>query len=385
MRILHVNPFFFPYAGGIERRILGLAKELQRKGHDLHVLTGQLPGTPLAEVYEGIPVTRLPSKIYNVYNPPYIRSTGVAEAIGRIAPDVIDFHYRWAPTYTKGVRAATENVPVVFTFHNTFAEGSGFWGMVSWMNDTRFKRFLAKCHTVVCVSEFVRRQLLESGMPADNIRLVYNGIDPTPDEELARLRRAVAPGEPPYCVFVGRIVGIKGIDVLIEAASKTDAQVRFKIIGRGPQLEKLQALAAKRGVAKRFDFLGYVEEAKKREWIAGACAMTHPARFEASAVILYEALDLGCPVISTQTGGTPEIVGDAGVLVPPDDPLGLASAIDRVMGDEGARERMAMAARERSALFAWPTIAQQMERVYQGAAAAGRTRAPAPGFLRSAP
>lgn len=372
VRILHVNPFFFPYAGGIERRILGLAKELQRKGHDLHVLTGQLPGTPLAEVYQGIPVTRLPSKTYNVYNPPYIRSTGVAEAIRRIAPDVIDFHYRWAPTYTKGVRAAAGSVPVVFTFHNTFAEGSGFWGMISWLNDTRFKRFLAKCHTVVCVSEYVRHQLLEAGMPADNIRLVYNGIDPTPDEELARLRRAVSPDEPPYCVFVGRIVRIKGLDVLIEAASKTDSQVRFKIIGRGPQLEKLQALAAKRGVAKRFDFLGYLDEAKKREWIAGACAMTHPARFEASAVILYEALNLGCPVISTQTGGTPEIVGEAGVLVPLDDPQALAAATDRVMSDEDGRRRMAADARERSRMFAWSAIGAQMERIYESAAASSR-------------
>ncbi len=369
MRILHVNPFFFPYAGGIERRILGLAKELQRADHDMHVLTGQLPGTRTAEVFEGISVTRLPSKTYNVYNPPYIRSFGVEDAIRRLRPDVIDFHYRWAPTYTRALKAVAGEVPVVFTFHNTFAEGSGFWGAVSWLNDTRFKGFLRRCRTVVCVSEFVRDQLLAAGVPADKTRVVYNGVDPTSDDELARLRRQASASDPPYCVFVGRVVRIKGVDVLIDAAAQMESPVRFKVVGKGPALDDLKKRAARKGVASRFDFMGYIDEARKRELIAGAAAMTHPARFEASAVILYEALDLGCPVIATRTGGNAEIVGEAGEFVALDDPHALASAIDRLMANKARRDAMAAAARERSSLFAWRAIAEQMEEVYEHAAA----------------
>lgn len=369
MRILHVNPFFFPYAGGIERRILGLCKQLQVRGHDVHVLTGQLPDTHAAEVFEGIPVTRLPSKTYNVYNPPYIRSFGVEEAVRKLKPDVVDFHYRWAPTYTRAMRRVARDTPVVFTYHNTFAEGSGFWGAVSWVNDTRFLSFVRRCRKVVCVSDYVRQQLLAHNIRPDHTRLVYNGVDRTSDDELARLR-ADGPGdEVPYCIFVGRLVGIKGVDVLIDAATQTEASVRFKIVGKGPALDDLKERARRKGVAERFDFLGYIEEGEKRRLIARAQAMTHPARFEASAVILYEALDLGCPVITTNTGGSPEIVGEAGDLVALDAPHDLAGAIDRLMADKPRRDALAAKARERSVMFTWPTIAAQMEEVYEGAAA----------------
>ena len=371
MRILHVNPFFFPYAGGIERRILGLCKQLQARGHEVQVLTGQLAGTHAAEVFEGIPVARLPSKTYDVYNPPYIRSFGVEEAVRRFKPDVVDFHYRWAPTYTRAMRKVARDTPVVFTFHNTFAEGSGFWGAVSWVNDKRFLSFMRQCRKVACVSACVRDQIVRAGFPADKTRVVYNGVDPTSDEELARLRAGGPADEPPYCVFVGRLVGIKGLDVLIDAAAESEALVRFKIIGKGPKLEELKARAERKGVASRFDFLGYVEEPEKRALIARAAAMTHPARFEASAVILYEALDLGCPVITTKTGGSPEIVGDAGDLVALDSPHELAGAIDLMMANKARRDELAARARERSALFTWPTIADQMEEVYEGAVASG--------------
>ncbi len=367
MRILHVNPFFFPYAGGIERRIFGLCKQLQARGHDVQVLTGQLPGTTTAEVHDGIPVTRLPSKIYNVYNPPYIRSFGVEDAIRKLKPDVIDFHYRWAPTYTRALRRVAKDTPVVFTFHNTFAEGTGFWGAISWVNDKRFLSFLRKCKAVVCVSDYVRRQLLENGITADHTRLVYNGIDATSDEELTRLRLQGPADEAPYCIFVGRLVGIKGIDVLVDAAAQSEVNVRFKVVGQGPKMDEWKEQAQTKGVAGRFDFLGYIDEAQKRALIARAQVMTHPARFEASAVILYEALDLGCPVIATNTGGSPEIVGGAGDFVAVDDPHALAGAIDRMIDNKERRGELAAKARERSLQFTWPTIAAQMEEVYQAA------------------
>ena len=371
MRILHVNPFFFPYAGGIERRIFGLCTQLQARGHTVHVLTSHLPETPLEAVHDGVPVTRLPSKIYHVYNPPYVRSFGVEEAVRRLKPDVIDFHYRWAPTYTRPMRRIARDTPVVFTFHNTFAEGSGFWGALSWLNDTRFLSFLRTCKAVVCVSDYVRSQLLENGIAPEHARLVYNGIDPTSDGELARLRSEGSPDEPPYCIFVGRLVAIKGVDVLIDAAAQTEANVRFKVVGQGPKMDELKGRARAKGVAARFDFLGYLDEGKKRALIARAQVMTHPARFEASAVTLYEALDLGCPVIATETGGSPEIVGDAGEFVAVDDPRALAGAIDRMMSNRERRDALSAKARERSLRFTWPRIAEQMEEVYERAAAAG--------------
>jgi len=369
VRILHVNPLFFPYAGGTERRILGISKELIGRGHELHVVTAQLKGTHVAEVFEGVQVHRLPSRIYDVYNPPYISSKGVAEAIARVRPDVIDFHYRWAPSYTRGVRHAFGKVPVVFTYHNTFGEGSGLFGALSRMNDSRFNAFLERCQVTVCVSDFVRRQLIRVGLPEEQLRVVPNGIDLASEEELARLRAATPAEEPPYCVFVGRIVGLKGLDVLIDAAAMTSSPVRFKVVGSGPKLKRLKGRAQRRGVAGRFDFFGYVDDERKRQLIAGAAAMTHPARFEAFGLTLLEALELGCPVIASDTGGIPEIITEGGVLVPPGDAKAMAAAVDGLMGSAPRRAELGQAARERARRYAWPVVAREMEAVYEAAAA----------------
>ncbi|HEX9709316.1 MAG TPA: glycosyltransferase family 4 protein [Candidatus Thermoplasmatota archaeon] len=375
MRILHLNPYFFPYRGGIERRIWGLSKELVKSGHELVVLTSQLPDTAPEEKVDGILVRRLESKFYDIanYNPPFLTTKGIAEAIRDIEPDVIDFHYRWAPDYTRSVRKVRRDIPVAFTFHNTFGEGEGLEGRISYLSDSIFKWFLRQCDLVICVSDFIRRDLERRRIPPGKLRVSHNGIDPTPEAEIARLR-AAAPAGAPYAVFVGRLVRTKGLSVLVEAAREVRQPLRFVICGQGPEAEGLAGQAADFGVADRFDFRGFTGEAAKRELLAGARLLVHPATFESFGIAVLEALDLACPVVATAVGGLPEVVGDAGVLVRPGDPKALAAAVDLVAGGGAERDRLARAARAQAAKFAWPKLAAQVEQIYLEAAR-GRARA----------
>ncbi len=369
MRILHLNPYFYPYRGGIERRIWGLSKELAKGGHELVVLTSLLPDTEPEETLDGILVRRLESRFYDIanYNPPFLTTKGVAEAIRDIEPDVIDFHYRWAPDYTRSVRKVRRDIPVVFTFHNAFGEGEGLEGRISYLSDSIFKGFLRQCDLVICISEFIRRDLDHRRIPTEKLRVVYNGIDPTPDHELARLR-AAAPRDNPYAVFVGRLVRTKGLSVLVEAARDVRAPLKFVICGQGPEAESLAAQAERAGVADRFEFRGYMDEAAKRELVAGAQMLVHPATFESFGVSVLEALDLACPVVATSVGGIPEVVGQAGLLVRPGDPTALARAVDRIAGDPAELERLAPLARAQAHKFAWPALASQVEQLYVEAA-----------------
>lgn len=369
MRVLHLNPYFFPYRGGIERRIWGLSKELVKRGHEVFVLTSLLPDTKPEETVDGVRVRRLESKFYDIanYNPPFLTTKGIAEAIRDIAPDVIDFHYRWAPDYTRSVKKVRKDIPVVFTFHNTFGEGEGLEGRISYLSDSIFKYFLRQCDLVVCVSDFIRRDLKGRGIKEEKLRVVYNGIDLTPDAEVARLR--ALPGRPaaPYAVFAGRLVRTKGLNMLVEAVSRLKHPLNFKICGEGPELESLKDEASDFGVADRFDFLGYTEEAVKRQLIAQADLMVHPATFESFGIILLEAIDLGCPIVSTSVGGVPEVVGDAGVLVTPGSPEELTLAIDALMADPARREAMSRQGRAHAGRFAWSALAPEVERAYASA------------------
>lgn len=369
MRVLHLNPYFFPYRGGIERRIWGLSKELVKRGHEVYVLTSLLPDTKPEETVDGVRVRRLESKFYDIanYNPPFLTTKGIAEAIRDIAPDVIDFHYRWAPDYTRSVKKVRKDIPVVFTFHNTFGEGEGLEGRISYLSDSIFKYFLRQCDLVVCVSDFIRRDLKGRGIKEEKLRVVFNGIDLTPDDEVARLR--AMPGRPkaPYAVFAGRLVRTKGLNMLVETASRLKHPLNFKICGEGPELESLKDEARDFGVADRFEFLGYTDEAVKRQLIAQADLMVHPATFESFGIILLEAIDLGCPIVSTSVGGVPEVVGDAGVLVTPGSPEELTQAIDALMADPARREAMSKEGRAHAGRFAWSALAPDVERAYTAA------------------
>src|SRR6267143_1987116 len=356
MRILHLNPYFFPYNGGIERIIWGTSKELLKKGHEMHVLTSQLPGTLAEEKVDGIHVRRLESKFYDLanYNPPFLSTKGLEEAIRDISPDVIDFYYRWAPDYTRSAKKVRKDIPVVFTFANTFGEGEGLEGRISYISDSIFKYFVRQCDLIICISEFIRHDLKSRKIAPEKLRMVYPGIDPTPDAELKRLRAAQGRPQGPYAVFTGRIVRTKGLNVLIETIRDIKAPLTFYLLGDGPEVQNLKDEARDFGVEGRVKFMGYTEESRKRELIAQADLMVHPATFESFGVILLEALDLGCPVVSTLVGGIPEVVGDAGVLVRPGDPEELARAVDGVMKDAPHRRKMSEAGRARTKQFTWP-------------------------------
>ena len=76
-----MNPFFYPYKGGIERRMADTSRLLAAKGHDVTVLTGRLSeDSPEEETMDGYRIVRLKSRQIRVYNPPFISSKGVLEA-----------------------------------------------------------------------------------------------------------------------------------------------------------------------------------------------------------------------------------------------------------------------------------------------------------------
>lgn len=103
MRVVLLNPFHYPYMGGIEHRLHEVSCRLASK-HEMIVLTSQLPGTPEEEERDGYRIVRLPSKFTDIYNPPFVTTPGVLEALEGLDPDVVDFHYRWAPSYNKAIK-----------------------------------------------------------------------------------------------------------------------------------------------------------------------------------------------------------------------------------------------------------------------------------------
>lgn len=363
MRILHLNPFYFPYAGGIERRIREVSKRLSRR-HEVHLLTAQLEGTPPEETLDGLHIHRLPSKfsLRKHYNPPLAKTPGLREAIRIIDPDVIDLHFRWSPSYAQAFRKS--QAARVFTYHNTYGEGEGALGLLSRLNDRWTRGYIAKSHRIIAISRFIWDDLKAHGFPEDRFALVPNGVDaPT-------LRSQATPANEDLSttlVAVGRLVRVKGFDTLIRAMPLLDARFRLLICGEGPEREALQRLADELGVSDRVRLPGWVPEEQKLGALAACFAMVHPARFEAFGLAPLEAMAMGAPVLASNVGGLPEVVGDAGRLIPPDDPAALQHAVIELESDPVLRRRFKAAADLQVARYNWDSVTQKLLKIYEQA------------------
>lgn len=352
MRIVQLNPFHYPYMGGIEYRLHEVAKGLSAK-HEMIVLTSQLAGTAAEEERDGYRIIRLPSKYHGSYNPPYVVTPGVLEALERLEPDVVDYHYRWAPSYTKAIRRY--NGKWVFTFHNTYGEGEGLGRAVSLVNDRLFCRHI-RDRRVICITEFIKNDLLRRGFREDLLDVVPHGID----------LQAGEGSEGDYILFLGRLVGTKGLPYLVKAMSKVDG--KLVIVGDGPERERLEQLAASQGIGERIEFTGRVSTERKAELLSSCKVFVMPSLFESYGIAVTEAMIWGKPVVASKVGGLPEVVGDGGILVPPRDSDALAGALNTMLGNDALRRSYAQAARRHMQRFSWPTVINDLEAIYRRAA-----------------
>lgn len=355
MKICHINPFFYPYFGGIERRIYHVCKRLA-DDHEVWVLTSRLEGTQKTEELDGIKIARVETSLLPIYNPPVVLSSGIYQKARDLAPDIVDFHYRWAPDYTRAVKKISRHFPVVFTFHNDFGEGTGWMGAVSQVNDMWFKRFLHKyASRIVCISDYVQKRLRTKNIAKRKLATIRNGVE---------LDHSVRPAhDGAYILYVGRLVKTKGLHHLIKAHAAAGSPVPLKICGEGPQRGHLQALS--RRLDSDVEFLGWVSEGRKRELLRACTAFVLPSVFESFGVVLLEAMRAHCPIIATDVGGIPEVVGDAALLVEPRSPQQLATAITQLCGDPERRETLSRRAARRVQRFTWDKICDETLDLYR--------------------
>jgi glycosyltransferase involved in cell wall biosynthesis len=153
----------------------------------------------------------------------------------------------------------------------------------------------------------------------------------------------------PVVLTVARLARQKGLDVLIDAASRwhdRDPRPRTVIAGAGPLAADLRAQASRTGAD--VVLLGPRDDVPAL--LAAADVVVVPSRWEARALIIQEAMRSGRPIVATRVGGTPELTGAAGaLLVPPEDAAALADAVTAVLDDASLAARLGVAARQRSA------------------------------------
>lgn len=220
-------------------------------------------------------------------------------------------------------------------------------------------RVWARARGVLVQTEENRAGLLEelaarSPCAADALRerldVVPNGLD-LPAAPPPRGTRVLA---------VGRLIPEKGMDTVIAAAAACGAALT--IAGRGPERERLEALASTMHADVRFE--GAVDGTRLATLYAGAaCVALASRRGEGLPNVLLEAMAHARPVVATPVAGIRDLVrdGENGFLVPPNDPAAMAGALGRLLGEPALADRLGAAARATAEPFAWSRVRPALE------------------------
>lgn len=224
---------------------------------------------------------------------------------------------------------------------------------------------------ILADSEATRRDILmHLRLPPTRVHTVYlaTDIQPPAVEAIAAIRARYALPEP-YALYLGGFDVRKRVPLLMRALAHTTGDWSLVVAGRLPRQDTPftpdpRRVAEEAGVADRVHFCGFVPDEEKAALIGGARFFVFPSIYEGFGLPVLEALTCGVPVITTNASSLPEIAGQAGLIVPPDDERQLANALDRLMHDDTLHARLATAARQHAACFAWEKTAHETAQVY---------------------
>lgn len=189
----------------------------------------------------------------------------------------------------------------------------------------------------------------------------------------AALADAPAPsaGDPPL-LAVAHLYPRKSVDTLLQAMTLLPARwrhVRLHVVGVGPELARLQALARRLGLAERVAFLGHVSRARLVAEYRRCALFCLPSRQEGFGIVYLEAMAAGKAVVACRAAAVPEVVehGVTGLLVNPGDPLALAAALADLLDDPLRRAALGEAGAARARRYDAPAVARRFLEVAEEA------------------
>jgi glycosyltransferase involved in cell wall biosynthesis len=269
-------------------------------------------------------------------------------------------------------------VPLVTTIHHpitsdreiALAHATG-WGhrllIRRWYGFLRMQGIVArKLQHIVTVSERSKLDICEAfRIDAQRIRVIHNGID----TEIFRPEPRIERDPWQLITTASADQPLKGSQHLIPAFARLCSQfpqLRLVFVGQPKPGGRTDQLIERLGVADRIRFLHGVSADEFRELYAGSAIAVVPSEYEGFGLPAGEAMACGIPLVSTDGGALPEVVGDAGRIVPAKDPDALARAIAELLTDPTARSVLGQRGRERILeQFSWSRAARQLAELYR--------------------
>lgn len=391
-----------PYSGGQGIYLKFLSKALVERGHRVDVISGEpypelddrvrlikLPGLNLFE--EENHVTALKprhllsytdffewfSMLTGGFAEPYTFGRRLVQYFKRHRPDYDIVHDNQSLCYGT-LQLQKMGVPLLTTIHHPITsdlrialQSAENWKMRllvrRWHSFLGMqKKVVRQLNNLVTVSEASRSDIAtDFSVPETSLKIVHNGIDTEAFKPLPHI-------EPePFTVMATASADapLKGLDYLIHAIAKLEHELpdlKLNVLGKLKQDGDTAKLIQRLNIGHRIHFHSGLTTEEVAELYASATCAVVPSIYEGFGLPAGEAMACGVPIISTDGGALPEVVGDAGITVPTRDSDAIASAIRVVLDDETLRNKFAERGRKRILdKFSWAVAAEEMEKLYR--------------------
>ncbi|MGD2271932.1 MAG: glycosyltransferase family 4 protein [Desulfobacterales bacterium] len=391
-----------PHSGGQGVYLKNLSRALKDLGHQVEVICG--PPDPCLDA--DIPVVRLPC--LDLYDPadPFrvpslkelchplnlfewlaVSTMGFPEPflfglraymIMRNRLDKYDIvHDNQSLSY--GIWAISKFIPTVATIHHPITVDreiamrsvSATWKKMKHMRWYSFlgmqKRVARTLPKIITVSNCAREDISRAfKIPTNKFRIAPNGINTA----AFRPKPAITREKNRVIVTNSADIALKGLYYLLEAVAQIakNRHIKLIVVGKPKKNGGIVKRVEQLGIEKFILFTGRIGEQEFVEQYARASIAVVPSVYEGFGLPAGEAMACGVPVVSTTGGALPEVVGDAGVLVPPADPVALANAITALLDDPGRAAALGHAGYVRvQKNFTWQKAAEATAQAYKEA------------------
>jgi len=338
-------------------------------------------GEPLELAALGGGPQTMPSGVTHVPEPPHPPTNAGWTLVGLpAAASGAGVHLIHAPAYTAPFLTRT---PVVVTIHDVSYERHPEWYPYrrDWLRRAFYRRSAKAAVRVLTDSTFSAEEIAAAyRIPPERISVVPLGVAPgfaPPDPDVPIDLPAGL--STPFLLHVGDLHERRNlamlVDALLDARRHFGGSAALSLVLAGVDRgvgDGLCAMAAEAGSPDAVVRLGVVEDDRLRILYHAATALVYPSLYEGFGLPVLEAMASGTPVIASRAASIPEVLGDAGILLPPDDPKAWTQAILRVMNEESTRAAMRARGIARAAMFSWARTARLTYDVYRQAVAPTR-------------
>lgn len=360
---------------GVGTYIKGLLPALARRGggHKYVLVGGERHRAAFADLPENFRFISFEKKFSGIEN--HLRFQFLLRPLSL---DVFHIPHRAVPYFMPCPYVSTVHDLDQILFREAF--GSKFQA------EARFhvlRHGLQKASRIIAVSEATKRDVMNLlAIPEERICVIHNAIEPQflvrdadPERRRTLERYQV---DYPFLLYVGNIQPQKNLSRLVEAFSVVRSELqqhplygdlRLIIIGNNPAAHSdVRSSVIRSRVQQSVRFLGFVPVETLRIFYSSAAAFVFPSLYEGFGLPPLEAMAQGTPVVTSNTSSLPEVVGEAAVLVNPENVFDIARGIRQSLLDDALRRELSMRGREQASRYSWDRAAERVVEIYGEAA-----------------